>query len=81
MALVYGFGGLRDHGGRLSFDPRLPEGWDRMRFRLTVRGRRIVVELTDREIRFDLTGDPIEVCVREVPHTLRGRSRTVVRLS
>ncbi len=25
-ALVYGFGGMRDHDGRLSFDPRLPDG-------------------------------------------------------
>ncbi len=26
-ALVNGFGGMRDHDGRLSFDPRLPDGW------------------------------------------------------
>ena len=23
-ALAFGFGGMRDHGGRISFDPRLP---------------------------------------------------------
>src|SRR5690606_9620852 len=27
MALTYGFGGLRDHGGRISFRPRLPPEW------------------------------------------------------
>ena len=27
-ALVYGFGGFRDHGGRFTLDPRLPETWD-----------------------------------------------------
>ena len=27
QALVHGFAGLRDHGGRMSFDPRLPDGW------------------------------------------------------
>ena len=27
-ALVNGFGGMRDHGGRLAFDPRLPDGWE-----------------------------------------------------
>ena len=27
-ALVYGFGGFRDHGGQFSLDPRLPETWD-----------------------------------------------------
>ncbi len=37
MALVHGFAGLRDHGGRPRFRPRLPEGWRRLRFRLRVR--------------------------------------------
>src|SRR5690606_16894801 len=27
MALVNGFGGMRDHHGHLSFDPRLPAQW------------------------------------------------------
>ncbi|MDN4163754.1 glycoside hydrolase family 65 protein, partial [Nocardioides sp. SOB72] len=26
-ALVNGFAGMRDHGGRLSFDPRLPDAF------------------------------------------------------
>src|SRR5690606_29989746 len=26
-ALVYGFGGLRDYKGRITFDPRLPAEW------------------------------------------------------
>ena len=28
-ALVFGFAGMRDRNGRLSFDPRLPEDWTR----------------------------------------------------
>jgi alpha,alpha-trehalose phosphorylase len=48
MALVYGFGGMRDDDGKLSFRPRLPERWSRLRFRLTVRGQRIEVD-ADRE--------------------------------
>ena len=27
QALVHGFAGMRDHGGAMSFDPRLPDGW------------------------------------------------------
>ena len=27
-ALVYGFGGMRDYNGEITFDPRLPDGWD-----------------------------------------------------
>ncbi|PWS35023.1 family 65 glycosyl hydrolase [Falsiroseomonas bella] len=45
MALVQGFGGLRDHGGRISFDPRLPREWRALRFPLAIRGCRLRVEL------------------------------------
>jgi len=49
MALVYGFAGLRDDGGRLSFRPRLPDEWSRLAFCLTVQGRRLRVEI-DRDM-------------------------------
>ncbi|MEZ5256340.1 MAG: hypothetical protein R2705_05475 [Ilumatobacteraceae bacterium] len=42
-ALVFGFGGLRDWGGVLRFDPRLPQGWDAISFRLTKLGTRAKV--------------------------------------
>ncbi len=42
-ALVYGFGGLRDQGDMLTFDPRLPESWPSLAFRLTQRGTRVKV--------------------------------------
>src|SRR5271166_2931108 len=46
MALVYGFGGLRDYDGMLSFRPqRPPEGRSSLRFPLTFRGRILHVEL------------------------------------
>jgi len=43
MALVYGFGGMRDDEGELCFRPKLPERWDHLRFRLTIRGQRLEV--------------------------------------
>ena len=48
-----GFGGLRDHGGRLCFAPRLPEQFSRLAFGLAVRGGRLRVEITghDRHLR------------------------------
>ena len=42
-ALVYGFGGFRDHGGRFSFDPRLPEDWTAIGFRLTIEGTAVAM--------------------------------------
>jgi len=51
-ALVYGFGGMRDHAGYLSFDPRLPEAWPMLRFRVTIRGTRLAVTLEQDAITF-----------------------------
>ena len=45
MALVFGFGGMRDHDGGFSFDPKLPERWSRLRFRLTLRGQQLLVDV------------------------------------
>lgn len=45
-ALVSGFAGMRDHDGRLSFDPRLPAAWPELRFRLIWHGTRVLVTLT-----------------------------------
>ncbi|MBW8270493.1 glycoside hydrolase family 65 protein [Caldovatus aquaticus] len=50
MALTYGFAGMRDGEGRISFRPRLPAEWRLLRFPLTIRGRRLRVE-----VRHDLT--------------------------
>jgi alpha,alpha-trehalose phosphorylase len=39
---------MRDDGGELSFRPTLPERWDHLRFRLTIRDQRLEVRV-DRE--------------------------------
>ena len=46
LALVAGFAGLRDSDGDVSFRPRLPAEWDRLRFRIRVRGQLIEVDIT-----------------------------------
>jgi alpha,alpha-trehalose phosphorylase len=51
-ALVYGFGGMRDHNGAITFDPRLPDGWDRLVFRVTAHGTRFRVEVVHGSISF-----------------------------
>jgi alpha,alpha-trehalose phosphorylase len=63
MALVYGFGGLRDVDGHdLRFCPRLPPDWDSMRFRLIVRGSRVEVEMRPEETSFRLLqGEPLSM--------------------
>ena len=54
LALVAGFGGLRDSDGEVHFTPRLPEGWAGMRFRVQVRGQLIEVEMTPGETSYRL---------------------------
>jgi alpha,alpha-trehalose phosphorylase len=59
---VAGFGGLRDHGGRLQFSPRLPDRISRLRFRLNYQGRCLVVTVTPTEATYRLSeGEPLDV--------------------
>jgi len=58
MALVYGFGGMRDYDGDLEFHPRLPGAWARLRFPLTWRGSRIEVDLRPEEVTYRLVEGP-----------------------
>jgi alpha,alpha-trehalose phosphorylase len=71
MALVQGFGGVRDHAGRLSFEPRLPRRWERLAFQVRFCDRQIHVELTHERERFRLVeGEPVDIVVRGRHHRL-----------
>ncbi|WP_030271387.1 glycoside hydrolase family 65 protein [Streptomyces sp. NRRL B-24484] len=62
IALVAGFGGLRDRGGRLSFRPRLPSGLRRLSFALRVRDNLLRVEITHAATTYTLKhGESIQV--------------------
>jgi alpha,alpha-trehalose phosphorylase len=66
-ALVYGFGGFRDHGGRFTFDPRLPADWSALTFRLTIEGTQVRVTVRQGEIEFVVeAGEKVDVEVRGV---------------
>jgi alpha,alpha-trehalose phosphorylase len=54
IAAVAGFGGMRDHGGSLSFAPQLPQWLSRLTFCLYFRGRRIQVVVDHRQARYAL---------------------------
>jgi alpha,alpha-trehalose phosphorylase len=45
LALVAGFGGLRDADGVIALAPRLPAAWEGLAFRIQVRGQLLEVEL------------------------------------
>ena len=53
---------MRDHDGVLSFAPRLPQALTRLRFRLSFRGRRLLVEVKRRQATYSLlTGAALEI--------------------
>ncbi len=62
IAAVAGFGGFRDHGGALTFAPRLPGALTRLAFRLMVRGSSLHVEVDHEQATYSLLdGEPIEL--------------------
>ncbi|MEU4641998.1 glycosyl hydrolase family 65 protein [Micromonospora sp. NPDC023814] len=62
IALVAGFGGLRDHDGTLSFAPRLSSRLGRLEFSLQWRGMRLRVDVRPHETTYALrNGDPEDV--------------------
>jgi alpha,alpha-trehalose phosphorylase len=65
MALVFGFGGVRDFDGRLTIDPRLPSELDELTFSLRFRDNQIRVRLTHAEEVYELQeGDGIDITIR-----------------
>jgi alpha,alpha-trehalose phosphorylase len=58
IALVAGFGGLRDHGGHLTFAPRLPRTLQRLRFVVRWRGTKVRVEITADQATYTVEDGP-----------------------
>jgi alpha,alpha-trehalose phosphorylase len=58
MALVNGFGGLRDDEGILALDPQLPDGITRLRFRLRWRDFRVTVDANHSDVTYTLRDGP-----------------------
>lgn len=61
QSLVYGFGGFRDYGGAFTIDPRLPDEWEGLTYRVTIYGCRLRVTVRRRTV---------EVVVEEGDHAL-----------
>ena len=59
MALVAGFGGLRDHDETLAFRPRLPSGLRRLTFSLKVRQCLLQVRITHSGTTYTLRGGEV----------------------
>jgi alpha,alpha-trehalose phosphorylase len=80
-ALVSGFGGMRDHFGELTFDPRLPADWPSLRYQLQWHGTRLHITLRADELVIAAEdGDPVAFSVRGVGYTVHGGDSVTVPL-
>jgi alpha,alpha-trehalose phosphorylase len=62
LAAIAGFGGMRDHGKTLSFEPRLPSRLTRLSFGILYRGRRLRVDVGSHDAQYELLdGKPLEI--------------------
>ena len=55
MVMVYGFAGMQDYNGKLSFNPKLPKGTKRLHFPLTIRSQRLEVDICQDEVTYLLS--------------------------
>ena len=79
--LVSGFGGMRDHFGELSFDPRLPAAWPSLEFVLHWHGTRLVVTITRDALNVRAgEGHPVGFSVRGVGYVVGPGEEVVVPL-
>jgi alpha,alpha-trehalose phosphorylase len=71
MALVFGYGGVRNFDAHLTIDPHLPEHVKRLAFSLRFHDRQIRVTLTHLSEHYELVeGDPLDVTIHGKPHQL-----------
>lgn len=81
-ALVSGFGGMRDHSGQLSFDPRLPASWPSLSYRLRWRDTVLTITLTRSEMSVAAGEEAaVDFTVRGTGHTVSGGETVVVPLA
>lgn len=58
MAVVHGFGGMRDHPDGLHFAPSLPSAWSGLRFRMVYQGTRLECAIGRDATRFEWLEGP-----------------------
>ncbi|HWV35115.1 MAG TPA: glycosyl hydrolase family 65 protein [Thermomicrobiales bacterium] len=62
LAVICGFGGMRDHSSTLRFAPRLPDALTHVCFRLTYQQRHIKITIEHNTARYELiSGEPMEI--------------------
>lgn len=62
LVAIAGFGGMRDYGDKLMFNPHPPRALDRLRFRMRYQDRLLRVTIEPRSVMYELVeGDPLTI--------------------
>lgn len=82
MAIVYGMAGMRDYNGRISFNPQLPTGLQRVRFPLRIRDHELEVDITREAVTYVLRrGDAFTISHQDRDFTLSNDAPLSLRLT
>ncbi|WP_029035938.1 glycoside hydrolase family 65 protein [Salinimicrobium xinjiangense] len=66
MSIVEGFGGMRVVDGKLSFNPRIPEGWESYSFKINFRDKILKINVAPGKTSFTLEGnESLKILVKE----------------
>ena len=73
LSMVYGFAGMRDYRGALSFQPTLPREWTRLQFRILWHGTSLEITLGPNQTIYGLpNGGQVDFRHNGQPVVLRG---------
>lgn len=71
MCVVNGFAGLRTFGGKLQFNPIVPQQWDGYSFKVKFRGRQVHVRISEDHAYYNLlSGEKLSISHRDQDVTL-----------
>ena len=66
MSIIEGFGGMRVVDGTLSFNPKIPSGWDSYSFKVNFRNQILKVIVAPEKTHFALEGEePLTILVKD----------------
>ena len=66
MSVVYGFGGMKIRNGLLRFDPRLPDKWSGLSFKILFRGRTLSIDIEKNRVTIEnLEGEAMDLYLGE----------------
>ena len=79
LAIVQGFAGMRTAGGKLEFNPFLPEGWESYSFKVNYRGRRLKINVGSGKTAITLEqGEPLNITLKGEKLLLKEELKCVV---